>query len=194
MNRRQLLLAAASAAALTAVACPAIAADVAASLRITVAPPAPRAEVIPAGPNFSAYWIPGYWEWTGHDYRWIGGRWEPARPGMAYQQAYWVNQNGYWEFHPGEWVTVEPAPPAAMAATTSQVITVAPPPPRVEVIPPAPGPSYVWIDGFWSWGGVRYVWNPGYWSGVRVGYVWAPAHWVHHGPGWRMTGGYWHRR
>ena len=39
-----------------------------------------------------------------------------------------------------------------------------PPPPAVYgVVGYAPGPGYVWIDGFWDWRN-RYVWVPGYWS------------------------------
>jgi hypothetical protein len=41
---------------------------------------------------------------------------------------------------------------------------VAPPPaPVVGVVGYAPGPGYVWIDGFWDWRG-HYVWVPGYWG------------------------------
>jgi hypothetical protein len=158
--------------------------------RIAVAPPAPLAETIPPGPNFSAYWLPGYWQWNGRDYVWTGGHWEQSRPGMAYQQTYWTNHDGYWEFHPGGWVTLDDAPP--VTSSSSQIVTMEPPPPQVEVIPVAPGPSYVWISGVWIWGGSHYAWRPGYWSGVRVGYTWAPDHWVRHGGGWRFTGGYWH--
>jgi len=38
-----------------------------------------------------------------------------------------------------------------------------PPAPRVGVYGYAPGPGYVWIDGFWDWRD-RYVWVPGYWA------------------------------
>ena len=27
-----------------------------------------------------------------------------------------------------------------------------------------PGPNYLWIDGFWNWGGSRYAWRGGYWA------------------------------
>jgi len=42
---------------------------------------------------------------------------------------------------------------------------VAPPPPApvVGVVGYAPGPGYVWIDGYWDWRG-HYVWVPGYWG------------------------------
>jgi len=65
----------------------------------------------------------------------------------------------------------------------------APPPPRViRVRPPAPGPEYAWIDGYWYPVNGHYVWHPGYWT--RPPY--AGAHWV--GPrheGGRYYNGYW---
>ena len=68
------------------------------------------------------------------------------------------------------------------------------PAPRVEIVPPAPGPRVVWEPGHWHWNGATYVWRgghyverrphyghyvTGHWRwGPRVGhYVWVPAHW-----------------
>jgi hypothetical protein len=40
-----------------------------------------------------------------------------------------------------------------------------PPPPRiVRVLPPRPGPEYVWVDGYWYVVGDRYRWHDGYWT------------------------------
>jgi hypothetical protein len=65
----------------------------------------------------------------------------------------------------------------------------APPPPRVvRVRPVAPGPDYVWVDGYWYPVNGRYVWHEGYWS--RPAYP--AARWV--GPrhdGERYYNGYW---
>lgn len=73
------------------------------------------------------------------------------------------------------------------------VVTQPPPPPQSEVIPPAPGPNYVWVPGYWAWDGKRrYVWQsghyearptersayePGHWERSRNGWVWQPGHW-----------------
>ena len=68
------------------------------------------------------------------------------------------------------------------------------PAPRVEHVPPPPGPHMVWEPGHWHWDGVRYVWfggryvetRPHYhhwveghwvWRPHEGHYVWAPAHW-----------------
>ena len=45
----------------------------------------------------------------------------------------------------------------------------APPPPRAAgpgygYRSACPGPNYLWIDGFWNWGGSRYAWRGGYWA------------------------------
>ena len=64
-----------------------------------------------------------------------------------------------------------------------------PPPPRVvRVLPPRPGPEFVWVDGYWYPVGNRYTWHSGYWT--RLPYQ--GARWV--GPryeGQQYYGGYW---
>jgi hypothetical protein len=59
----------------------------------------------------------------------------------------------------------------------------------------APGPNYVWIDGYWSWDNyyreyvwvqaywavapyVNAYWIPGYWESYRNGYRWIDACWL----------------
>jgi len=64
-----------------------------------------------------------------------------------------------------------------------------PPPPRVlRVRPVAPGPGYVWLDGYWYAVGGHYKWHAGYWT--RPPYE--GARWVgpHH-DGERFFDGYW---
>lgn len=64
-----------------------------------------------------------------------------------------------------------------------------PPPPRVvRVLPPSPGPGFVWIGGYWYVIGGRYRWHAGYWTMPPY----AGAHWVaprHDGE--RFFAGYW---
>jgi hypothetical protein len=64
-----------------------------------------------------------------------------------------------------------------------------PPPPRVvRVLPPRPGPDFIWVDGYWFAAGNRYRWHDGYWT--RPPY--AGARWIgpHH-DGERFFDGYW---
>ena len=69
-------------------------------------------------------------------------------------------------------------------------IQIGPPPaPReLKVRPVAPGPDYMWVDGYWYPVNGKYVWHAGYWS--RPPY--AGARWVapHH-DGKQFFGGYW---
>ncbi len=70
---------------------------------------------------------------------------------------------------------------AGCAARAEYYVEAPPPPPVVGVVGYAPGPGYVWIDGFWDWRG-HYVWTPGYWGRPpRPHAVWVPgrAHYEH---------------
>jgi len=64
-----------------------------------------------------------------------------------------------------------------------------PPPPRViHVLPPRPGPEFVWVDGYWYPVGRHYRWHEGYWTRPPyLGARWVPPR--HDGE--RFFGGYW---
>src|SRR5690348_17969502 len=50
-----------------------------------------------------------------------------------------------------------------------------PPPPRVvRFRPVAPGPDYIWVEGYWYPTGNHYKWHDGYWT--RAPY--AAARWI----------------
>lgn len=61
----------------------------------------------------------------------------------------------------------------------------APPPVVAYAAPPAPGPGYSWVGGYWYPYGARWAWRAGYWA--RPPY--AHARWV--GP--RFYGHYYYR-
>jgi hypothetical protein len=70
---------------------------------------------------------------------------------------------------------------------------VAPPPPApvVGVVGYAPGPGYVWIDGFWDWRG-HYVWTPGYWGRPPHAHaVWVPGRAVYEHGRYHYRRGHW---
>jgi hypothetical protein len=58
----------------------------------------------------------------------------------------------------------------------------------VRVLPPSPGPDFVWIDGYWFATGNHYKWHAGYWT--RPAYP--AARWVapHYERG-RYFAGFW---
>jgi len=58
----------------------------------------------------------------------------------------------------------------------------------------APGPNYVWIDGYWTWdyGYREYVWVPGHWELTPyTGAYWIPGYWDYYGGGYRWIDAGW---
>jgi hypothetical protein len=73
------------------------------------------------------------------------------------------------------------------------VVGVAPPPPQAEYYGAPPVVGYIWLGGYWRWGGNRHVWTPGRWEAPRPGYRWAPHRWEQVPGGWRQRPGRWER-
>ena len=66
---------------------------------VSVAPPAPRAEVVPAARE-GWVWAPGHYEWRGNEYVWREGHWLRDRVGYEYREPRWVQRGD------GSWVLV----------------------------------------------------------------------------------------
>ena len=67
-----------------------------------------------------------------------------------------------------------------------------PPPPRYAVLGRAPGPGYMWTDGYWDRRGSQWVWIDGRWlRPPRPHAVWVPGTWRQDRGGWRFRRGYW---
>jgi len=67
-----------------------------------------------------------------------------------------------------------------------------PPPPRYGFVGVAPGPGYMWTDGFWDLHGSRWVWSPGRWQRPpRSGMRWHPNEWRNEHGHYRMYRGGW---
>ena len=78
------------------------------------------------------------------------------------------------------------------SAMAEVVVRVAPPAAVVETRPAAPGPGYVWINGYQSWNGSAYAWVPGRWERPpRAHARWVAHRWVHRHGGWVMVEGHW---
>jgi hypothetical protein len=79
------------------------------------------------------------------------------------------------------------------AAGGAYVVRYGPPPaPRYGIVGFAPGPGYVWADGYWGWSGGRWFWVNGVWR--RPPYpraAWVPAYWVPDHGRYRFHRGYW---
>jgi len=84
---------------------------------------------------------------------------------------------------------------SACAGSGALYVRTAPPPPRHAVVGYAPGPGWVWTDGYWDWRGNRWFWVDGRW--MRPPHpraVWVPGRWVEtrHGR-WAFQRGRWRR-
>lgn len=106
MFARKIALALAiGAAGLSATYAPAASARVVVGVSVGVplyGPPAPIVETVGyARPGY--VWAPGYWNWTGYRYSWVGGYWGPGRYGYHYAPARWDYAGGRWGFHGGYW-------------------------------------------------------------------------------------------
>jgi len=80
-----------------------------------------------------------------------------------------------------------PAPVPGMAVMQAPPQTV-----YQEVIYPAPGPDYVWINGCWTWYGGRWCWAGGRWAypPYRHAY-WYGGRWEQRGGSHIWVGGHW---
>jgi WXXGXW repeat (2 copies) len=68
-----------------------------------------------------------------------------------------------------------------------------PPAPRfVGPVGMAPGPGFVWTDGFYDWSGNNWAWRPGRWQRPpRPGMRWEMPRYQRHDGGYRMYPGRW---
>ena len=72
------------------------------------------------------------------------------------------------------------------------IVREAPPPPVVERRPSPPSRGYIWIDGYWHWGGHKYVWERGHWARPpHERAVWVAPRYDRHEQGYRYTPGQW---
>jgi WXXGXW repeat (2 copies) len=67
-------------------------------------PPPAQMEEPPMAPAPVDVWIPGHWQWNGHDYVWARGQWlEPPNASAVWVPSHW-EWNGYeWISIPGHW-------------------------------------------------------------------------------------------
>lgn len=69
---------------------------------------------------------------------------------------------------------------------------MAPPAPRYEVMGIAPGPGYVWTNGYWAYRGRGYDWVAGSWRRPpRAHARWEAGRWEHGDRGYRWREGHW---
>jgi hypothetical protein len=69
----------------------------------------------------------------------------------------------------------------------------APPPPREEVVVGAsPGPSYLWVGGYWTWHHSNWYWVRGRWAArPHPNAEWVAGRWEHRDRGHVWVRGHW---
>src|SRR6266702_1172421 len=67
------------------------------------------------------------------------------------------------------------------------------PEPIYEEAPPPPAYGYVWIDGYWNWGGGGWRWWRGHWEAPHEGYVYVQPYYGYEGGRYRYLPGHWNR-
>ncbi|HSS29236.1 MAG TPA: hypothetical protein VLL50_14910 [Usitatibacter sp.] len=75
---------------------------------VTIAPPAPITEEVPA-PREGYVWAPGYYDYAQNKHHWHKGRWMRERRGYTYVAPRWVDENGHWNLYAENWVKDEDA-------------------------------------------------------------------------------------
>lgn len=70
---------------------------------VTVAPPAPRAEVYGVAPIAGSVWIGGYWGHGRRGHHWVPGHWAGPRPGYRWAPHHWVPHHHGWRLNRGHW-------------------------------------------------------------------------------------------
>ena len=78
------------------------------------------------------------------------------------------------------------------AAAADFFVTIKPPRQMSQRRDRAPGPGYVWVQGYQSWNGRGYEWVPGRWEQPpRQRARWVAHRWTHQKSGWVMVQGHW---
>jgi hypothetical protein len=71
-------------------------------------------------------------------------------------------------------------------------VRIGPPVLPVYAQPFCPGPSYIWVPGYWAYGPDGYFWVPGTWVfPPEVGLLWTPGYWAFEDGFYVWSPGYW---
>lgn len=74
------------------------------SYYVQYGPPAPRYAVVGVAPGPGYVWTQGYWDWRGHNWAWVEGRWlRPPRAHAVWVAPEWRREGSRYRFHRGYW-------------------------------------------------------------------------------------------
>ena len=92
----------------------------------------------------------------------------------------------------GIFVSTSMTTSAQVSVGISVTAGIAPPPLVVYSQPPCPDDGFLWVPGYWAYGGDGYFWVPGVWvRPPQYGYLWTPAYWGYAGGIYSFHAGYW---
>jgi hypothetical protein len=67
-------------------------------------PPPPRYAVVGVAPGPGYVWTPGWYDWRGHNWTWVEGRWmRPPRAHAVWVAPEWRREGRDYRFHRGYW-------------------------------------------------------------------------------------------
>ena len=81
---------------------------------------------------------------------------------------------------------------SAAVVYTPPPMPAAPPPMATQTIVVAPGPDFVWLDGYWGWGVGGWAWFGGHWDRPPHPHAfWVHGRWVPEHNHWRWASPHW---
>jgi hypothetical protein len=165
-------------------------------------PPAGPPQQVPSSWQANGYvWVPGHWDWTGHEYSWRAGSWQPsvvpAQTPLAWIEGQWARDPaGEWTWVPGHYEQIG-------ASGQTQAVTAQTLPPTTVVVQDAAPAETVVVEepGIGYYGPAVIIGSPfffapywgrdGYyhqgWHGGDGGHYYAPGG-GYHSPGGRLPG------
>lgn len=77
-------------------------------IKLIPIPRMPDEEVRTNRPSSGHIWVPGYWERTADDWRWVRGRWAlPPEPEASWQAGHWRRKGDEWNWTTGGWIVTD---------------------------------------------------------------------------------------
>lgn len=71
---------------------------------IQTGPPAAVVETRPPAPGAAYVWTPGYYNYNGGSYAWVGGKWvTPPHGHHHYESGRWMHDKNGWYYRDGYW-------------------------------------------------------------------------------------------
>jgi hypothetical protein len=128
------------------------------SVAVTSAPPAPADVYYESRAGY--VYIQGRWVWSGSQWEWRPGYWEPQRVGYVYVDGFWDYRNSQYVYVDGYWSRERPGYTYVNGYWE----------PR--------GSSYLWVRGRWENNRPGHTYVNGYWRNDGGRRTWQSGYWA----------------